>query len=145
MCRSCTPRPVTHHKNFPEWFGGAEETGRALAQARDMVIEGKGHLLISLPTPQRAISAWSLVQRAEEPPDAWHRALEERDSPVLMGWTADRNRPVSSLRTNYQEVYDKINVPVKSNFVLYGANHTYDGYETAVANHLREFILRGLP
>jgi hypothetical protein len=109
-----------------------------------MVASGKGHLLVPLPTTQWGISAWSLVQRAQQPPDAWHRALEKSDSPLLMGWTAHRDRPVSSLVTNYQDIYDKANVPVKSSFILKGASHTYDGYEAEVANQLRKFILRGL-
>lgn len=132
---------VTHRRNFAEWFGDAGHTEQAITRAREMVAAGHGHLLIPLPTRQWAISAWSLVQRAEQDPDVWPRALASRQSPVLMGWgSAEELRP----NAEFQGIYDRIDVPEKSNFVLKDSGHNYEGYEHEVAGQLEKFILQNL-
>ena len=131
---------VTHRRNFAEWFGDTARTEQAITRAREMVAGGRGHLLIPLPTRQWAISAWSLVQRAEQDPDVWPRALAARQSPVLMGWgTAEELRPHSE----FQTIFDRIDLPDKSNFVLTDSGHNYEGYENEVASQLEKFIAGG--
>lgn len=127
---------VTRHWRFGHWFGSPEEIDKALTRCREMVAEGQGHVLIPLPADPWVLSAFALVKRADEAPDAWHRALEKRTSPVFMGWSMDERRPDSDFRGNFEQ----INVPVKSYFTLTGSDHNYDGYEAEVAAHVAEFI-----
>lgn len=132
---------VTHRRNFAEWFGDPDRTDQAIAQAREMVAAGRGHLLIPLPTRQWAISAWSLVQRAEQALDVWPMALAARRSPVLMGWgTAEELRP----NAEFQGIYDRIDLPDKSNFALKDSGHNYEGHEDEVARQLEKFIRRNI-
>jgi pimeloyl-ACP methyl ester carboxylesterase len=128
--------PLTSNKRpLPMWFDGEDGLRAALESARTLVRAGFGHRLISLPSWYYAISAASLLERAEEPDDTWLKAVRANTSPLFVLWGG-----VESRASHWRDVVGGLEGDVRSHEVA-GADHNYMGFEDVVARAVTEFAL----
>jgi pimeloyl-ACP methyl ester carboxylesterase len=117
------------------WFPDAVELADVIARATDLVEAGDGHHLITLPTWFYAISAASLVERTEEADDAWMKATDASNSPLLMLWGGSEGR--SGL---WERCWADLAVADKVKYVVKGADHLYLGFEAEVTRAVEDFL-----
>jgi alpha/beta superfamily hydrolase len=100
-----------------------------------MVAAGQGHLLIPVTQWYYAISATSLLDRIDEPDDAWQRAMEADDSPCLMVWGTAESRTAA-----WQLAYEALDLPSKQAVQIPGSGHYYVGFEMEVTRAVADFV-----
>ena len=123
---------------FPRWFPTEEEEREALGTARQAVARGEGHRVIALPEWYYAISAESLLERADEPDHLWRDALMRVTVPVLVLWGDRESRgPVwdSVCKEHPGEVAGQI-----ERVAVHGAEHEYSGHEGLVCDAITHFV-----
>lgn len=77
--------PVTSNRRALEWwFPDPSERDETIEAARKAVAEGRGRTLVQLRRWYWQISAAALVQRADESPEAWSRALARCPAPAMI-------------------------------------------------------------
>lgn len=128
--------PLTDNKvALGWWYPGAGELDAVLARARDLVDAGRPDELIPIDQWYWAISARSLLERADQPgSEFWLERVNAQSSPVLMGWGGTESR--DGLWT---EIFGNLEMP------KYGArqpdsDHWYHGHEDRVTELVRKFV-----
>lgn len=126
---------LSNRTALPVWFPepGAQEA--ALARARALVAEDRGHHVIPLRAWYYGISAASLLERAAEPEDAWDRAVAASSAPVLLLWGGAESRDAA-----WRRAFDAVPAEDKRMVVIPGAEHHFVGAERQVADAVRAFL-----
>jgi hypothetical protein len=133
--------PLTSGKgSVARWFGDERGVEEAATRARQMVAQGRGHLLIPVDQWYYAISATSLLDRVDEPDDVWRRAMEADHSPCLMVWGTAESRAAG-----WQQAYEGLNLPTKRAVPIPGAGHYYVGFEDQVTRAVADFVAAVAP
>src|SRR3954447_1743045 len=114
---------VSNQRALDYWFAAAAERAAVGARARGMVAAGDGHQLIAVPRWFQAISAASLVERADEPAGWFEGNLARLQMPVLMLYGDQETR--AALWTGLLE---RVPGPRKTLAVVC-AEHSYIGQE----------------
>lgn len=127
---------VSNQRPFPYWFPSDAEREETIARARAMVAAGQGHQLIAVRRWYQAISAASLVERADEPPGWFAGNLARLRMPTLMLYGDQESRP-----SLWDQLLESVPAPRKARAVVQ-AEHSYIGQEGAVAAAIREFLQR---
>ncbi len=127
---------ISNQRPFPYWFASEAERDATIARAREMVAAGQGHQLIAVPRWFQAISAASLVERADEPPGWFEGNLARLRMPTLMLYGDQESRA-----DLWDRLLEKVPAPRKSRAVVQ-AEHSYIGQEDAVAAAIRDFVQR---
>ena len=101
-----------------------------------MVEDGLGYLLLPLPTWYFAISAASLVERADEPENIWIDWMPSIEVPLLMfyGDAEVDDVPI------WHAGYTRSPSTSKRLVVLPGADHSYLGSEELVCEEAARFV-----
>jgi len=132
--------PLTSNKAaLPAWFSSPEELEETIAQARAMVADGRGALLIPVPHWYYGISAASLVQRVDEPDNLWTDALRSVDRPTLMLWGDQESRAQL-----WAHELAESGATFTRSYEVKNADHHYLGHETEVAGVVCDFVLDSL-
>lgn len=128
--------PLTGNKtNLQMWFPDADKLASALAQAHDMVAEGRGHHIIPIGAWYYGVSAATLLQRAAEPDGVWSDNLNTADVPLLVLWGAEESRGPM-----FRKLVQELKVRDKQCMELPGGEHNYIGQEARTASHIARFI-----
>jgi pimeloyl-ACP methyl ester carboxylesterase len=133
--------PLTSNKtNLQMWFPQEGQLATALAEARAMVAEGRGHHIIPLGAWYYGVSATTLLQRASEADGVWSTNLNRADVPLLVLWGSEESRgPL------FRELVENLKVRDKQYLELPGGDHNYIGQEARTASHIKEFIADRCP
>jgi len=126
----------THRMPFPTWFASDAERAGTVQRAREMVADGQGYALIPLPQWYFAISAASLVERADEPENIWVDWMPSLAAPVLMFYG---DLEVDDVPVWY-EGFTKSPSQQKRLVVLANADHSYIGGEQTVCAEVSRFV-----
>jgi pimeloyl-ACP methyl ester carboxylesterase len=126
----------THRMPFPTWFASDQERDETVATAREMVASGQGYMLIPVPEWYFAISAASLVERADEPEGIWQDWVKKIQVPLL-GVYGGAEVPDTQI---WHAGYLSSESAVKKIVELPGADHSYIGSEALVAESVASFI-----
>jgi pimeloyl-ACP methyl ester carboxylesterase len=126
----------THRMPFPTWFATDDEREQAIARARALLAAGQGHVLIPLPEWYFAISAASLVERADEPERIWQDWMERIDVPLL-GVFGGAEVPDTEI---WRAGYESSPSPIRQIVEVPDADHSYIGGEHIVATSVATFI-----
>ena len=128
--------PVLSNKRPLEfWFPGEEGVEQAATTARSMVDAGRGHELIAASTWFYAISAQSLLDRLDEPDEAWLELMNSSSTPVLHLWGSRETRgPL------WQARFDALTAPSKTRVVVEGADHSYLDHMTELGRAIEDFV-----
>lgn len=127
---------TTNRTALPRWFPGPGELDAALERARAMVADGRGHHLIPVSSWYYAISAASLLERAEDPVDRWEHTLAGLPYPALMIWGTDESRDQL-----WRDIVDRCARPDIRALALPGCEHHFAGFEDTVTAALTDFVL----
>ncbi|HTX26175.1 MAG TPA: hypothetical protein VME19_04050 [Streptosporangiaceae bacterium] len=126
----------THRMPFPTWFATDAERDETVARARDLLAAGQGHVLIPVPEWYFAISAASLVERADEPEGIWQRWMLKIDVPLL-GVYGGAEVPDTEI---WQAGYESSASAIRQIVVVPDADHSYIGGEDLVARSVATFV-----
>ncbi len=126
----------THRMPFPTWFATDAERDEVVARARALLAADQGHVLIPLPEWYFAISAASLVERADEPEGIWQRWMAKIDVPLLGIFGGAEVPDTEIWRAGYESSASAIRQIVE----VPGADHSYIGGEDLVARSVATFI-----
>lgn len=129
--------PLTDNKVALGWW--YPEEGRlddVLKLARGLVAAGRPDELIPIDQWYWAISARSLLERAEQPgTEFWLDRVNALPSPVLLGWGGTESRDGV-----WSSIYEQL-TPPKSLARMVGSDHWYHGFEDAVTDLVRKFVV----
>jgi pimeloyl-ACP methyl ester carboxylesterase len=125
---------ITNQRPFPYWFASEAERDAAVARARAMVAAGQGHQLIAVPRWFHAISAASLVERADEPPGWFEGNLRRLQMPTLLLYGDRESRP-----DLWNALLEGVPAARKGRAVVH-SEHSYIGQEDAVAAAILDFV-----
>jgi pimeloyl-ACP methyl ester carboxylesterase len=129
--------PLTSNRTaLRTWFEHEEELEAAVEQARMLVASDRGELLIPVPHWYYAISARSLLERANEPPDTWRRAMSASTVPTLWLWGSEESRA-----EHWNGLFVALSSEEDERVVVDGADHHYTGCEREVAEAVGRFVL----
>ena len=128
--------PLTDNKvALGWWYPGEGELAAVLDRARHLVDVGRPDELIPIDQWYWAISARSLLERAEQPgTEFWLQRVNALPSPVMLGWAAEESRDEP-----WTGIYQQL-VPRKALARMDGSDHWYHGHEDAVAALVRSFV-----
>jgi pimeloyl-ACP methyl ester carboxylesterase len=127
--------PLTGNASaLPVWFG--DGLADAVASARALVADGRGDQLIAVPHWYYAISARSLVERADEPPGVFADALAADASPLLMLYGS-----LESRAGLWSGIVDALATEDRTLTVIDGAEHHYVGHEQQIADTVCGWVL----
>jgi pimeloyl-ACP methyl ester carboxylesterase len=128
--------PLTSNKtNLGMWFPQPGELETALALARRMVEQGRGHHIIPINAWYYGVSATTLLQRAAEPDGVWSANLNVARRPTLVLWGAQESRGPM-----FRRLVDELQFNDKKGIELPGGEHNYIGQEEITAGHIRRFV-----
>ncbi len=126
----------THRMPFPTWFASDAERDDVVSRARDLVRDGKGYSLIPLPEWYYAISAASLVERADEPADIWENWMPSISAPLLMVYGSAEVPDV----TIWDRGYASSPSVQRRRVILPDSDHSYIGSEKLVCGAAASFV-----
>jgi pimeloyl-ACP methyl ester carboxylesterase len=126
----------THRMPFPTWFASDAEKDEVIQSARETVARGEGYRLIPLPQWYYAISAASLVERADEPENIWIDWMPSLSGPLLMFYG---DLEVDDVGV-WQDGFTKSPSARKRLVVLQGNDHSYIGGERTVCVEMSQFV-----
>lgn len=123
---------ISYKRHLHSWF--ADGLDAAVARARDFVERGEGHRLLATESWYYAISARSLLERVEQPDDAFEQLLSRNPSPIMFvcGETEKRLE-------QWRSLYDGLDTRRKEWLVLPGVSHDYIGAEQALTSEILRF------
>jgi pimeloyl-ACP methyl ester carboxylesterase len=124
---------ISYKRHLRYWFS-QHGVDAALAQAREHVARGEGHRLLPVTGWYYAISAESLLERWEQPDDAFESLLDAARCP-LMFVSGELEPRVPQWRA----LYERVRAPGKRWLVLSGASHDYGGSEPELTDAVLEF------
>lgn len=128
--------PITDNRRALKWwFPDADERAAALKRARSLVAAGDGATLLPLSRWYWAISAASLVQRADEPEGIWPQTLAAAHVPVLLLAGGDESRAA-----DWRHMAEELPNGRGHSAIIDGADHFYVGREDKVAEAVRSFV-----
>ena len=128
--------PLTSNKtNLGMWFPQPGELETALARAKQMVEQGRGHHLIPINAWFYGVSATTLLQRAAELDGVWSANLNAARRPTLVLWGAQESRGPMFRRLVEELQYDD-----KRWIELAEGEHNYIGQEEITASYIRRFV-----
>ncbi|HEX5493488.1 MAG TPA: alpha/beta fold hydrolase [Mycobacteriales bacterium] len=127
---------TTNRTALPRWFPGPGDLDAALERARAMVADGHGHHLIPLSSWYYAISATSLLERADDPVDRWEHTLAGLPYPALMIWGTAESRDQL-----WRDIAERCARPDIRTLALPGCEHHFAGFEDTVTAALTDFTL----
>lgn len=117
------------------WFPDEQSRAGAVAQAEQMVAEGRGHHLLVLPSWFYAMSARSFLERAAEPEGVWLEAVNRSRAPALMVWGSAESR-----HGLWRSMTQRFTAPIVREAVIPGAEHHFVGDEQELTDIARRFV-----
>jgi pimeloyl-ACP methyl ester carboxylesterase len=125
---------VTNQRPFRYWFADDAARDETIARARALVAAGQGHQLIAVPRWFHAISAASLVERADERPGWFEGNLARLKLPTLLVYgDQESGGPF------WERLFASVPAARKTRVVV-ASEHAYVGQVVRVAAALREFL-----
>lgn len=126
--------PVISERLLTTWFDGESGLDSALEEARSLVAQGAGHRILGMAWWYYGISATSLLERAQEPRDAFLSLARQSSSPVLFVIGGRETR-----RPAWEGVFEALPGEDKRLEVLEGSEHNYLGAEDLVTQEALDF------
>lgn len=124
---------ISYKRHLHYWFS-EHGLDAALSRAREHVDRGEGHALLPTKGWYYAISAESLLERWDEPDDAFESMLDAVACPLMFA-----SGELEPRVPQWRALYDRVRAPGKRWLVLPGANHDYGGSEPALTAAVLEF------
>ena len=123
---------ISYKRHLHAWFPGGLDV--AVEHARRLVRRGEGHRLLPIDGWYYAISADSLLERVEQPDDAFERLLAHNETPVMFV-CGDTEKRLAQWRA----LYDGLDTEAKRWLALPGASHDYLGSEALLTGEVLRF------
>jgi pimeloyl-ACP methyl ester carboxylesterase len=122
-------------QSFPSWFPAEGAYDAARAWADEQVAAGTAGTLRSLPPQFGAISAATIVERANETPGAWLDGANGSGRPAMIVWGGQE-----SYAARWRQLAAGLAADVVRTVEVPGTGHNYAGAEPAVADAVAAFI-----